>query len=186
MEPEELEAIEEGASAHLASLPDWIWDGEELPVPVEDIADTHYGLLVREIEDLATAPGFPTLEPGQGISGLLLAGRGEIWINAEEARRWPGRKRFTIAHELGHWCMHRSDQQAVFCRHNSIDPEEVPSDEPRIFPPAEAEANAFAAALLMPAPLMQREYAIDREFFSLCERFGASNRAMSKRLRDVI
>ena len=45
---------------------DWIWNGETLPVPVEDIADSCFGLHVREVEDLRTAPGVPDLEETRG------------------------------------------------------------------------------------------------------------------------
>ena len=90
MEQPEIEAIEERAEAVLGRVPSWIWDGETLPVPVDSIADSVFSLLVREVEDMSDAPGCPELEPGQSISGLLLASRGEIWVNAEEAASGPG------------------------------------------------------------------------------------------------
>jgi hypothetical protein len=64
--------------------------GAELPVPVESIAEDLLGLHVVESDEL-------------GVSGLLLPLEREIWVNAAEARESPGRRRFTIAHELGHW-----------------------------------------------------------------------------------
>ena len=113
--------VEERAEMVLASAPGYVWDGERLPVPVEEIVDSVYGLLVRDVADLRGAPGAPPLAPGQSLSGLLLPARGEIWVNADEARRWPARRRFTIGHELGHWVMHRTGQQALFCRRTSVD-----------------------------------------------------------------
>ena len=113
--------IEQRAEAVLAAVPDWLWNGETLPVPVEHIADTCFGLYVREAEDLRTAPGVPVVEETKGLSGLLLPSLGEIWVNAGEAREWPGRRRFTISHELGHWCLHRTDG-AVWCRKHAVDP----------------------------------------------------------------
>ncbi len=111
------EELEQRAEALLAEVPDYIWNGERLPVPVEEIADTHVGLLVRDVEDLTTAPGAPELAPDQSLSGLLLASKGEIWVNASEGKQWPPRRRFTIGHELGHWRLHREPgQQALFCR----------------------------------------------------------------------
>ena len=116
-----MEEIERLAEEFLAGVPSYVWDGETLPVPIEDIADTHVGLLVRDVEDLGTAPGRPELGHGQALSGLLLPALGEIWVNAEEARQWPPRRRFTIAHELGHWRLHRdAAEHAVFCRSGSI------------------------------------------------------------------
>src|SRR5262245_38754461 len=136
------------------------------------------------------APGAPELKPGQSLSGLLLAGPGEIWVNAAEAREWPGRRRFTIGHELGHWVMHRRPGQAsLFCRHGQVEPiENAETDLNHMS--IEEEANVFAAALTMPAELVRRHYATLRSepdcFERLCELFGASQAAMGKRLHAVV
>lgn len=180
-----MESVERLAEQFLAAVPSYIWDGESLPVPVEDIADSHVGLLVRDVEDLALAPGAPARAEGQGLSGLLLPDRGEIWVNAAEAREWPARRRFTVAHELGHWCLHRDAEHAVYCRASVIDAE-LETDGP-LLPAPEEEANAFAAAVLMPAPLIREEYiACDRDFNRLCRRFASSGAAMGRRLHAVI
>lgn len=180
-----MEEIEQLAEGFLAQVPSYIWDGRKLPVPIEEIADTHVGLLIRDVEDLGVAPGAPRLSAGQALSGLLLPARGEIWVNAEEARQWPARRRFTIAHELGHWRLHRdADDRAVFCRSGSIAPD---TQTRAALPPAEDEANVFAAAVLMPARLVQEQYVrCDRDFFRLCDKFGASGAAMGRRLHAVI
>ena len=45
----------------------------------------------------------------------------------------------------------------------------------------------FAAAVLMPARLIQDQYVrCDRDFFRLCAKFGASGAAMGRRLHAVI
>ncbi len=180
-----MEAIERLAEGFLSGVPRYIWDGDTLPVPVEDIADSHLGLLVRDVEDMTAAPGAPTLENGQSLSGLLLPGRGEIWVDAGEAREWPARRRFTIAHELGHWRLHREAEQPVFCRATSIDVPQAEERSPALSP--EEQANAFAAALLMPARLIEEQYVnCERDFHLLCETFGASGAAMGRRLHNVI
>ena len=115
-----MDPVEERAARILSAVPEWLWDGETLPVPIEDIADSVYGLLIRDVEDMSAAPGAPPLAPGQSLSGLLLGARGEIWVNAEEARTWPTRRRFTIGHELGHWELHRDLQRTLFCRATTI------------------------------------------------------------------
>ena len=51
------EEIERRAEEVLSRVPSWHWDGERLPVPVEDIADSCCGLLVRDVDDLTRAPG---------------------------------------------------------------------------------------------------------------------------------
>lgn len=177
--------IESRAAAVLESVPEWIWDGESLPVPVEDIVDSCYGLLVRDVEDMTTAPVPGGLSPEEWISGLLLPARGEIWVNAEDARRWPPRRRFTISHELGHWEMHRSGQQSLFCRAGYVDPEDleapIAARPPR--PAVEEEADVFAAALLMPEHLIQRHRAdCGDDVEELCRRFDCSEKAMRRRL----
>ena len=155
-------------------------------MPIEDIADTSFGLYVRDVEDLTTAPGAPQLAADQSLSGLLLAARGEIWVNAAEARQWPPRRRFTIGHELGHWVMHRTGQQSLFCRSTSIDPDEDPSADAPAIPDIEEEASAFAAALLMPAHLVRAHYQRLRDHTEMCKLFDASGAAMGRRMQAVV
>jgi hypothetical protein len=175
--------IEQRAEEVLSAVPDWLWNKQTLPVPVDEIADSCFGLWVREVDDLRSAPGVPEIEETRGLSGLLLPS-----IGASEAREWPGRRRFTISHELGHWCLHRRDG-AVWCRKHAVDPPEGETPS-RSRPRAEAEADEFAAALLMPARLIRRHYErigpSDDRFEQLCTAFGASGAAMSRRLRRVI
>jgi hypothetical protein len=184
-----VQEIEESAERVLARVPEWIWDGETLPVPVEAIADDVFGLLVREVDDLVAAPGAPALGSGQSLSGLLLPSLGEIWVSRSEALAWPPRRRFTVGHELGHWCVHRDGPAdgAVYCRAASVAEEAPRGPEARpARAPEEEEANLFAAALLMPARLVEREYRRDREFGGLCDRFEVSGAAMGRRLQAVI
>jgi uncharacterized protein DUF955 len=170
--------VEERAEQVLAATPGYVWDGERLPVPIEEIVDSVHGLLVRDVDDIGAAPGAPPLAPGQALSGLLLPARGEIWVNAEEARRWPPRRRFTIGHELGHWVMHRDGQQALFCRRTSVDEKAAPPGRD-----IEEEASAFAAGLLMPQWLFVREHARCRgDVAELGRAFGTSAAATERRV----
>ena len=169
--------VEERAESVLAQLPSYVWDQDTLPVPVEDIADTQFGLLVRDVEDMSTAPGAPLIEH-HALSGLLLPARGEIWVNAHEAKQWPPRRRFTIGHELGHWVMHRAaGQQALFCRVNEAEAKARDIEE---------EASAFAAALLMPRWLFVREHArAQGDVATLCRTFGSSMVATQRRIASL-
>lgn len=105
-----------------------VFGGEELPVPVESIAEDLLGLAV-EVRDLP-------------VSGMLIPAERRILVNAAEPEP---RRRFTIAHELGHWiCQCQgADAKPVYCR-----AEEIGAD-PEV-KALEREANIFAANLVMP------------------------------------
>lgn len=185
-----MEEIELQAEEILASVPSYIWDGQQLPVPVDDIAGDVFRLLVQEVEDMSAAPGCPELRPDQQISGLLLTSLREIWVNKDEAEQWPGRRRFTVAHEIGHWVLHDRSRRPTFCRAAFIDTGtgyEAPEQERGPKPEAETEADAFAAALVMPTTLLRYHYEhTTRDFDELKEMFGASAKAMGKRLHAAI
>ena len=129
--------------------------GDELPVPVESIAEDLLGLAVeaRELE----------------VSGMLLPAERRILVNAAEPEP---RRRFTIAHELGHWvcqCL-EGTAQAIYCR----------AEEVGVDPNARAqerEANIFAANLVMPESAVRDA---ERE-----NRFGVSDEAMAWRLHNL-
>src|SRR5829696_5453420 len=185
--PVDRDAVERRAEELLSSVPTYVWDGESLPVPVERIADSWFGLLIREVDDLASAPGAPPMPAGKSLSGLLLPSEGEIWVNAIEARQWPGRRRFTIGHELGHHVMHvDEDDPAVYCRPTAIEEDDAEAERPPL-PPEEDEANAFAAALLMPRWLLCHDYREgSHDFHALAARYGTSKAAMSRRLHRAV
>ena len=184
-----MDEIERRAEAILAELPDYIWAGDRPPIPVEDIADSHFGLHVcdKPPAEMCTAPGCPELGADETLSGLLLPSLGQIWVNADEAVQWPPRRRFTIAHELGHHVLHRRGQQSLFCRKAAVQENDAPATTRPPLPVTEQEANAFAAALLMPATLIERYYESTRgDFEQLCSLFKASGAAMGRRLHRVI
>ena len=146
------ERAELRAQRELTGVPDWVWDGESLPVPIEAIAEEHYGIRIQELDSLER---FATRNQVH-VSGVLLRTRALILVDGLEAARAPGRRRFTIAHELGHLVLHdgpgprfgrpEPDTSAVATRRA---PHRV---YPAAFayPPLELEANAFAAGILMP------------------------------------
>jgi hypothetical protein len=144
------------------------------PIPVEDIARSLLVLWIEEADDLRTLPGAPR-DQGR-LSGLLVPSELTIWLDRSEAERSPGRRRFTIAHEVGHFVLHAGRSQAAdssYCRGSDLEQRDS----------IEGEANRFAAALLMPDQLLERE--ANRwgcNLPLLVERFAVSAPAMRLRL----
>lgn len=158
---------------------------EAPPVPVERVASSLLGLFVDEADDLRTLPGAPT-DQGR-LSGMLDAEEMVIWVDRGEARRSPGRRRFTIAHEIGHLLLHVPVLHQVFYdRPGDIrEIEEVPDGEelPELRR-REREANVFARELLMPEPLVAAQaHATGFNLPALANRFEVSVPAMRLRLR---
>lgn len=141
-----------------------------LPVPVESIP-AKLGVRLR------------TAFLSSGISGMLEKdGSGFlITINATDPDT---RQRFTLAHELGHYMLHRhlvgdglDDDRAYRSTelgkyHNTL-----------IGPKEETEANKFAANLLMPREAIIRERErLRNNLAAMANLFGVSEHAMSIRL----
>jgi hypothetical protein len=178
----DTEWVEGQAYDLLNRVPEFIWDGETLPVPVDDIVDSVLGLRVRTVDDMSMAPGCEDLQPGE-VSGLLLTGLGEIWVDANEAGQWDTRRRFTVGHEVGHYLIHNDGRPQIFCRQADIVEDGEPRNGPTPKPVPELEADAFAAALLMPAHLVREQAeACGRDLETMKERFNCSHKAMKYRL----
>jgi hypothetical protein len=157
----------------------------EPPVPIERIAIALLGLFLDEADDIRALPGAPA-DQGR-LSGMLDAEEMVIWVDRGEARRSPGRRRFTIAHEIGHFVLHVPKFHAVFCDRPGDIQEIDASSAPADLPPAgkrEREANLFARELLMPEPLVEEQaHALRYNLPALAKRFEVSVPAMRLRLR---
>jgi len=85
-------------------------------------------------------------KPLQGAEArIAILGRNAI-ISISSAIKDPHRRRFGIAHELGHFEMHRSEEYLAMCTHNDLDNWSTKQAGTQ----REREANEFAAALLLP------------------------------------
>lgn len=154
------------------------------PVPVERVAIALLGLFLDEADDIRALPGAPT-DQGR-LSGMLDAEEMVIWVDRGEARRSPGRRRFTIAHEIGHLVLHVPDLHEVFYdRPADIrEIEESPVAELPELRRREREANVFARELLMPEALVNEQAdATGFNLSALAKRFEVSVPAMRLRLR---
>ena len=148
---------------------------KQVPVPVEKIARS-LGVRVERAgaED--------------DLSGFIFRDRASdkvvIGINANHHRN---RQTFTMAHELGHYLLHDGegvhvDRRFTVRLRNRASSEGTNAEE--------KEANLFAAELLMPATLLERDLSridvVDLHDESiiadLAERYGVSSQAMMFRL----
>ena len=143
------------------------YGGDEIPVPVESIAEDLLGLRIEE-DDLGEC------------SGMLIPAERLIRVNAAEAMSGDTptrRQRFTIAHELGHWICHAhgaADPATTFCRAKDLS-----QDADRTL---EREANVFGAELLMPEAAVRDAWGAFPGPAGLAERFGVSALAAQWRL----
>jgi Zn-dependent peptidase ImmA (M78 family) len=96
---------------------------------------------------------------GEDISGLLSIqkGKGMIAYNKDQLEV---RQRFTIAHELGHFLLHKSEgEDTIFVDKDFIVKYRSNKAYTETEMRQEQEANAFAASLLMPRELIFNELA---------------------------
>ena len=151
------------------------------PVPVERIAGKRARVTYEALPDK--------------VSGILVPVQGKepgfvIVVNENDGEK---RKRFTIAHELGHLILHRyttphADKGFRFRLKDKTYSQESIREE--------IEANAFAAELLMPEALLKAalkdmglDYAPEDEdeaVKDLADRFRVSEQALSIRLANIL
>jgi len=109
------------------------------PVDLLQILST-YGIAYEEVED------FPDT-----VDALIVEDGPKIYA-AVNARQHPHRRRFSLAHELGHYFMHRDGMPE-----EPITIDNPPSDDlgAATKSPAEIEADLFAGELLVPLEMLK-------------------------------
>jgi len=154
----------------------------DVPVPVVGIAND-YGLKVFETYDFADHE-----------SGSIRKENGDfiIYLNATHS---PLRKRFTLAHELGHYFMHQKEleegqelvdgikspvtiRRGLQRNHISM----LSSEEKSI----EVQANQFAAELLMPREHFLHTWEQSSSIEEIAEIFKVSVSAASIRAKELL
>lgn len=137
-------------------------------INIEAIALTR-GAIVKE-EAMKGADGRLS---ALGDSGLIT-----VRVDIPEQRK----KRFVIAHELGHFELHRREVPSISCTDTAF--REWSRRNPR-----EMEANYFAAEILMPAEIFKRNMEgkdlKPAVFQSLCEEFDTSLTATAIRVATL-
>ncbi len=123
---------------------------------------------------------------GPGIAGAL-SKRGDYVSILVDYDDRPARKRFSIAHEIGHYILHvkaADDYEIVDNEDNfrtTINDLESWDNERRM----EWEANVFAAALLMSEELVRKEWNSEKDLKMLAWKFQVSESAMAIRLSSL-
>ncbi|MFO0806450.1 MAG: ImmA/IrrE family metallo-endopeptidase [Gemmataceae bacterium] len=127
----------------------------------------------------------PTSFDRDDISGFLHRSGDEavIGVNREHART---RRRFTIAHEIGHFILHKAGIDEVHVDSIKLRSSRSSEGTDR----EEIEANAFAAELLMPTAFLLKDAdRVDLEdekaVEELSRSYGVSTQAMSFRLTNL-
>jgi Zn-dependent peptidase ImmA (M78 family) len=110
------------------------------------------------------------------IDGLINPKEKTMYINEEYS---PKRQNFAIAHELGHWVLEHTEEEA----YNDIVFRQT--DEEKKHNPLEREADFFAANLLMPVKFFIRLAAKYPELsvFDTFRLFGVPEEAFVNRMR---
>lgn len=119
----------------------WTESGQCFPIKVEEIA--------REVTKIKF-PDDPIeiIKPHgiSGVDGMLVKRKNGGWcIFYDDTVTVPGRIRFTLAHELGHYLLHRQLQEEFRCGESDMLDYNSTESKKR-----ESEANQFASCLLMP------------------------------------
>ena len=156
------------------------------PVPVEDIAQA-LGIEVRHTPAEEHLSGFLVRAPGTG--------RAIMGINKNQH---PNRRRFSIAHEIGHFLLHPGQDIYVDERSESgLTVNLRGEDASAGTNPEEIEANMFAAELLMPIALLKADLAstgtldfldddsLERMLAGLAKKYGVSKQALTYRLANL-
>lgn len=97
-----------------------------------------------------------------------------IYLSASDH---PNRKRFTCAHEIGHYVKNEGGNFEYIDYRDGTAAMGVYEDE--LF------ANAFAAALLMPEREVRRLHGLGMHERDMCRTFGVSQAAMVNRLKNL-
>lgn len=132
-----------------------------------------------DVTRVAAALGLRVLyEPMTDEMSGYLERRGADWVVGVNSRHSGVRQRFTIAHEIAHFVLHRRQQQefrdVIFTR-RSMDRDDM-----------ERQADAFAAQLLMPdADVINDVRSGITNVNVLAERYNVSALAMKYRLINL-
>ena len=120
-----------------------------------------------------------------GLEGMLAANksRSKWLILYNSGVRSAGRKRFTIAHEFGHYLLHRNNQDRFECGDDDIETGGSSDDD------IETHADKFASTLLMPLDdfrIQVHGHPLSFDLLGHCaDRYGVSLTAATLRWMEI-
>ena len=136
------------------------------PIPAIDIAEEN-GVNVLFVDFGKNA---------ETVSGLVDFPNARLYVNRND---YLERQIFTVAHELGHWLLHKDFYEADPERYNVLPRFSNPYRDD----PLEQEANRFAASLLVPKRLLVP--VLHAPVSTLSEIFLVNRAIMERRIKDV-
>jgi Zn-dependent peptidase ImmA (M78 family) len=164
----------------ISSMLNTVLGADRFPVKVDELA-LEYSRQCFSDSPIDKVQG----EDLEGFDGLLKANksRSKWLVLYNSATPSEGRKRFTIAHEFGHYILHRHQQDIFECGDDDI--ETGDNNERDI----EAEADLFASTLLMPLDDFRRQVdgqPISFDLLGHCaDRYGVSLTAAALRWTEI-
>jgi len=164
----------------ISSMLNTVLGADRFPVKVDELA-LEYSRQCFSDSPIDKVQG----EAMDGFDGLLKANksRSKWLVLYNSATPSEGRKRFTIAHEFGHYILHRHQQDIFECGDGDI--ETGDNNERDI----EAEADLFASTLLMPLDDFRRQVdgqPISFDLLGHCaDRYGVSLTAAALRWTEI-
>lgn len=153
---------------------------ERFPVKVDELA-LEYSRQCFAASPIDKVQG----EDLDGFDGMLAANksRSKWLILYNSATASEGRKRFTIAHEFGHYLLHRHQQDRFECGGDDIETGDYNGRD------IEAESDSFASTLLMPLDDFRRQVdgqPISFDLLGHCaDRYGVSLTAAALRWTEI-
>ena len=139
---------------------------DSVPVDLEGLA-THLGLVVSYDSSLSSDVSGKITKSSSAPSGF------SITVNANDL---PRRRRFTLAHEIAHYVLHRDLIDSL------VDNAMYRSSLSTSY---ERQANQYAAKILLPAPAVTRAYRSCPDPRRLANMFDVSQQAMRIRLEEL-
>ena len=158
-------------------------DQKQIDSVVQDIfLRTGLSYPLDNLLDIANAEGIEVIEGdlsslGDNVSGLIDYDDPEtktnprIYISSNMSQE---RKKFTLAHELGHHFLHKGQKYRIDDLDYSRDDKDTQE---------ESQANYFAASLLVPKELLLKKIQEGFNLIQLAEYFGVSKPVVENRIK---